>query len=61
MSRKFVNISRSTVRKNNRRMRALDRFAIIPHDFYEGTPDQYADYVLRKNVELQSLRRSLGV
>lgn len=61
MSKKFDNLRRSHERKQRRRAKALERFRIIPHDDYMGTGDEHAAYILRKNVELQSLRKSLGV
>lgn len=61
MSKKFENLRRSLERKQKRRVRALERFSIIPHDDYMGTGDEHAAYVLRKNVELQSLRHSLNI
>jgi hypothetical protein len=61
MSKKFENLQRSYARKQARRLRALERFAIISHDETMMTGDDYADYILRKNVELMSLRSKLGV
>lgn len=62
MSKKFDNLQRSYARKQARRLRALERFAIIPHDdMLNTTGDDYAEYNLRKNVELQALRSKLGV
>lgn len=61
MSAKFLGMQNSFVRKQARRRRALERFHIIPHDDTMMTGDEHAAYIIRKNEELQSLRRHLNV